>query len=107
MAHVRYNSKQRVSIYDVRKSLYKSRRRKFHHKFSDTTCLSGDTISQLVKKARTHGILIDRKTLKGNSVLTEEKFGNNCRRLENSPRKSWRRLTLQSGVPVDRNLTAA
>jgi hypothetical protein len=29
-----------------------------------TTCPSGDSISKLVKKVRTHGILFDRKPLK-------------------------------------------
>jgi hypothetical protein len=50
-----------------------------------------------VKKARTRGILIYRKSLK-NPVLTEEKLDDICCRLENLPRKSLRRLTLQSGV---------
>jgi hypothetical protein len=34
---------------------------------------TGDTVSKLVKKVLTHGILIDRKPLKINRVLTEEK----------------------------------
>jgi hypothetical protein len=65
MAHVRYNLEQRVFIYDcyVKKKKHKLCRRKFHHKFPDTTCPSGDTISKLVKKVRIHGILIDRKPL--------------------------------------------
>jgi hypothetical protein len=50
--------------------LYKSRRRKF----SETAYLSGDIISKVVKTFQTHGILIDRKPLKGNCVLTEEKL---------------------------------
>jgi hypothetical protein len=45
---------------------------KIFRKFPDTKCSSGDTISKLVKKVRTHGILIDRKPLKRNRVLTEE-----------------------------------
>jgi hypothetical protein len=52
---------------------YKSCRRKFRHKFPDT-CPSGDTISKLVKKIQTNSILIDRKPLKRNTVLTEEKL---------------------------------
>jgi hypothetical protein len=51
---------------------YKSCRRKFCRKLPDIKCPSGDTISKLVKKVRTHSILIDRKLLKGNCVLTEE-----------------------------------
>jgi hypothetical protein len=53
-----------------KKNLYKSCRRKL----PDTTCPSGDTISKLGEKVRTHGILIDRKPLKRNNVLTEEKL---------------------------------
>jgi hypothetical protein len=51
---------------------YKSCRRKFRHKFSDTTCSPGDTIFKLGKKIQAHGILIHRKPLKRNYVLTEE-----------------------------------
>jgi hypothetical protein len=68
---------------------YKASKRKFNLKFSNTTSPSGDTISKLVKKVQTHGILIDRKPLKRNRVLTEEKLAIG-RRLENSPRKSLR-----------------
>jgi hypothetical protein len=62
MAYVRYNLEQRVFIYDcyVTTNLYKSCRRKFCHKFPYTTCPSGDTISKLVKKVQTYGILIDK-----------------------------------------------
>jgi hypothetical protein len=42
--------------------------------FSNTTCPPGDTISKLVKKVRTNGILMARKPLKRNHVLTEEKL---------------------------------
>jgi hypothetical protein len=64
MARVRCNLEQRVFIYDcyVKRDSYKSCRRKFHCKFPDT-CPSGDTISKLVKKVWTSGILIDRKPL--------------------------------------------
>jgi hypothetical protein len=53
-----------------------------------------------VKKVRTHGILIDRRLLKRNRVLTEKKLDDIRRILENSPRKSFWRLTLQSYVSV-------
>jgi hypothetical protein len=59
-----------------------------------------------VKKVRTHGILIDRKSLKGNRVLTEEKLDDIGYRLENSPRKSLRRLARLSGVSVGNAWTA-
>jgi hypothetical protein len=74
MASVRYNLEQRVFIYDcyVKTNSYKSCRRKFHCKFPDTTCPSGDTISKLVKKVCIHDILIERKPLRRNRVLTEE-----------------------------------
>jgi hypothetical protein len=100
MKRVRYNLEQRVFIYDVyaKKISYKSCRRNFHHKFPDITCPSGDTISKLVTKVRTHSIFIDRKPLKRNHVLTEEKFDDICHRLENSSRKSLRRLKQQSGI---------
>jgi hypothetical protein len=102
MARARYNLEQRVFIYDcyVKTNSYKSCRRKFRRKFPGTTCPSGDTISKLVKKVRTHGILIDRKLLKRNRVLTEEKLDSIGHRLENSPRKSLRRLARQCGVSV-------
>jgi hypothetical protein len=58
---------------------------KFRRKFRDTICPSGDTISKLVKKVRTLGILIDRKPLKINRVLTEEKLDDISHQLENSP----------------------
>jgi hypothetical protein len=48
-----------------------------------------------VKKVRTHGILIDRKPLKRNQVLTEEKLGDIGYRSENSPRKSLRLIAEQ------------
>jgi hypothetical protein len=63
-------------------------------------CPSGDTISKLVKKFRTHGILIDRKPLKRSHVLTEEKLDDISHRLETSPRRLLRRLAQQSCVSV-------
>jgi hypothetical protein len=59
-----------------------------------------------VKKVQTHGILIGRKPLKRNRVLTEEKPYDIGHRLENFSRKSLRRLARQSGVPVGRAWTA-
>jgi hypothetical protein len=95
MSHLRYNSEQRVFIYDcyVKINSYKSCRRKFRFKFPHTTCPSGDTISKLVKKVRTHGILIDIK------------FDDIGHRSENSPRNSLLRLARQSGVSVGRAWT--
>jgi hypothetical protein len=75
-------------------------RRKFLRKFADTICPSRDKIFKLVKKVRTSGILIDRKSLKRNRVLTEEKLDDIDHRLENSPRKSLQRLAQRSGVSV-------
>jgi hypothetical protein len=40
-----------------------------------------------MKKVQTHGILTDRKPLKRNRVLTEEKLNDISRRLENPPQK--------------------
>jgi hypothetical protein len=48
-----------------KKNSHKSRRKEF----CLTTCMSGDIISKLVKKVRTHKILIDRKPLKRNHVF--------------------------------------
>jgi hypothetical protein len=48
------------------------RKRKFHLKFSKTKCPSGDTISKLETKVRTHGTLIDRKPLKTSLVILVE-----------------------------------
>jgi hypothetical protein len=59
-----------------------------------------------VKKVRTHGTSIDRKPLKRNCVLTEEKLDDISCQLENSPRKSLRRLALQRGVSVGSAWTA-
>jgi hypothetical protein len=87
MAHVRYNLEQRVFIYDcyVKTNSYKSCRRKFRCKFLGITCPSGDAIYKLVKEVKTHRILIDRKALKINHVLTGEKLDDIGHRLENSP----------------------
>jgi hypothetical protein len=74
-------------------------------KFPDTTCPSGDSFSKLVKKVRTRGILINRKPLKRNRVLTEEKLHDIGHRLENS-RKSLRWLAQQSGGSVGSAWTA-
>jgi hypothetical protein len=108
MSCVRYNLEQRVFIYDcyVKTNSYKLCRRKFRHKFPDTTCPSGNTISKFVKKVRTHGILIDRKPLKRNRVLTEEKLDCIGHRSENSPRKSLLQLARKSGASVGNVWTA-
>jgi hypothetical protein len=58
----------------VKTDSYNSFGRKFCPKFPDTTCPSENTSSKLVKKAQTHGILIDRKPLKRHHVLTKEKL---------------------------------
>jgi hypothetical protein len=89
-----------------KKNSYKSCRRKFRPKFLDTTCPSGDTISKLVQKVRAHGILIDRKSLKRNGVLSEENLDDVSCRLENSPQKSLWQLAQQSGVSVGSAWTA-
>jgi hypothetical protein len=46
--------------------------------------MSGDTVSKLRKKVQTNSILIERKPLKRDHVLTEEKLDNISRRLVNS-----------------------
>jgi hypothetical protein len=93
---VRCNSEQRVFIYDfyVKKNSYKSWRRKFRRKVPDS-CPSGDTISKLVKKVWTNGILSGRKPLEINRVLSEEKLDDIGHRLENFPWKSLRQLARQ------------
>jgi hypothetical protein len=58
---------------------------------------------QISEKVLTYGILIDRKPLERNRVLTEEKLYDIRRRLENSPRKSLQRLAVQTGVCVGSN----
>jgi hypothetical protein len=50
--------------------------------------------------------LIDRKPLKRNHVLTEDKLDDIGNRLENSPQKSLRRLARQSGFSVGSAWTA-
>jgi hypothetical protein len=82
------------------KEKLKSRRWKFRLKFPDTTCPSGDTISKLVKKVWIRSILIDRKPLKINCVLTKERPDVIGHRLENSPQKSLQQLAIWRGVPV-------
>jgi hypothetical protein len=90
-ARVRYNLEQRVFIYDcyVKSNSYKSCGRKFRHRFPHTTCPFGDITSKLMMEVRTHGILTDRKPLKRNCVLTEEKLDAIGHRLRNSPKKSF------------------
>jgi hypothetical protein len=104
---VRYNLEQRVFIYDcyVKTNSDKSCKRKFRRKFPET-CPPGDIISKLVKKVQTHGILIERKPLKINRVLTVEKLDDISHLIQNSPRKSLRRLARQSGVSVGSVWTA-
>jgi hypothetical protein len=58
-----------------------------------------------VRKVRTHGILIDRKPLKINCVLTKGKPDDTGSRLGNS-QKSLRQLALQSGISVGSEWTA-
>jgi hypothetical protein len=89
-----------------KKLIHKSCRRKYHHKFPNTTCPSADTISKLVKRVWTNSILIDRKPLKINCVLSEEKLDDFGCQSEKSPPKSLRRLALQRGVSVSRVSTA-
>jgi hypothetical protein len=98
-ARVRYNLEQRVCICDwyMKESSYKC---------PDTTCPAEDIISKLVKKVGTRGILVSRKPLEGNNVLTEVKLDDLSRRLENSSRGSLLRLALQSGVSVGSVWTA-
>jgi hypothetical protein len=83
MACVLYSLQQRVFIYDcyVKEISYKSNRRNF----PESTRPSGDTFSKLVKKVKENGILIDRKPVKRNHVLTwEGGLDDICHRLENS-----------------------
>jgi tetrahydromethanopterin S-methyltransferase subunit G len=63
-------------------------------------------IKIIVKKVRTHGILIDRKPLRRNRVLTEEKLDDIGRRIENFAGKFFRRLAVQIGVSVGCSWTA-
>jgi hypothetical protein len=75
--------------------------RKFRRKFHETACPSpsGDTSSKLVKEVQTHEIFNYRRPLKRNRVLMKTlSIG---LQLENSPRKSMRRLEQQSSVSVD------
>jgi hypothetical protein len=88
------------------KNSYKSCRRNFHLEFPDTSCPPGDTISKLVQKVRINSILIDRKPLKRNHVLSEENLDDIVHWLENSPWKYLWRLALQSGVSVGSVWTA-
>jgi hypothetical protein len=77
MVRVRYNLEQRffyLRLLCGKRNSNKSCRRKFRSIFSDTTCPSGDTISKLGKKVRTNSILIDRKPLKRNLVITEDEL---------------------------------
>jgi hypothetical protein len=78
---VRYSLDHRVFIYDCYGKInsQKSCRRKFHHKFPETTCPSGDSIS----KVQTNSYLTGRRPLKRSCVLTEEKL-NISQCLENS-----------------------
>jgi hypothetical protein len=66
------------------KNSYKSCRKKFRHRSPETICPPGATISKLVKKVRTRGILIHRKPLKIYRVGTQEELEDICHRLKNS-----------------------
>jgi hypothetical protein len=52
----------------------------------------------LENKLRTTGLLIDKKQKHKRRVLTEEKLDNIGARLENAPRKSLKRLAIETGV---------
>jgi hypothetical protein len=59
-------------------------------------------ISEIV---RANGILIDRRRLKRNRIVTEE-LDYICHQLENSHRTFWWRLAQQRGVSVGSSWTA-
>jgi hypothetical protein len=79
--------------------------RKFRRKLSET-CPSGETLSRLVKKVWTHGILLDRRPLKGKRAVTDEELDYIGNQIENSPWKSLRRSAQQSGVSIGSLWTA-
>jgi hypothetical protein len=74
MAHVMYNLEQRIYIYYCYAEQIHTNHARKKFRLPDTTFLSGNTISKLVQKVRTHGILIEKKPLKINRVLTTEKL---------------------------------
>jgi transposase len=82
-------------------------RRRFRRKFQDVTVPHRETVHRIVNKVRETGSLLDRKPELKRRVLTEEKLDEIGARLEHSPRKSLRRLALETGVSITTVRTAA
>jgi hypothetical protein len=97
---VRYTLEQRVFLYDpyVKHGSAGKCRRKFRRKFRDERVSSRQTIHTLVNKLRSTGLLVDKKQKHKRRVRTEEKLDDIEARTEHTPRKSLKRLALETRV---------
>ncbi|XP_069673339.1 uncharacterized protein [Periplaneta americana] len=100
MVRIRYTIEQRIFIYDnfVKTESVATVRRRFRERFADSAIPNPSSVRDIVKKVRETGSLNDKKTQPRRRVLTEEKLDDIGARLENSPRKSLKRLAQEVGV---------
>ena len=97
MPRVKYSLQQKIFTYDYVKKNYKVCRRKFRRKYPGVQIPSKVTIFNLVKKARTEGIFIDKHD-KVKRFLTEGKLDDVAYFLQHSVNKSLRRLGQEAGI---------
>ena len=97
---MRYSAVQRIFICNtfMKKSSWRKCRRKFRRQFPDSSVPDKTTIYRLVKKFNYTGSVQNKKPQVNKRVLTEEKLDEIGFRLEQSPKKSLRRLAQQVGV---------
>jgi hypothetical protein len=96
---VRFHVEQHVHLYESHVKYGYARKcwRKFHHKFPTVPSTTG--IHELINKVRSTGSLLDKKPAEKKSrVLAEEKLDEIGGRLEQTPQKSLRRLTQETGI---------
>jgi hypothetical protein len=80
---------------------YKSTKKcqkKFRRKFPYIRTPYGNTIQNPVKKVRKCGVLVDKKTGRRRTVLTEEIVDNFRAQLKHTPRESLRPLAQERGT---------
>ncbi|KAJ4448627.1 hypothetical protein ANN_00017 [Periplaneta americana] len=97
----RYSIKQRVFMYDnyVLTNSAREVRRRYRETYPGDNVPSRNTIHDLMKKSREIGGVTNKKRRRRRTVLTEENLDDIGYRLENSPTKSIRRISEETGVP--------
>jgi hypothetical protein len=100
MPRLRYILQQRVFVYDnfVKTESVGTVRRRFRDQFPDSAVPNRSCVHKIVNNLRETGSLRDKRNELKRQVLTEEKLDDIGARLENSPRKSLKRLAQEAGV---------